>query len=144
MRAMSTIPMRLGPGERSGRHCRDHRPHSVFSRWGSGDARSGTSVALRSSCASWRYARQSTQRPVPERMRHPAKAVRPTGTEPVEGLDPLLSADQVAQIVGVGVDYIWALCRANEIPHLRFGRVKRFRRSAIHQWLERREQGQRG
>jgi excisionase family DNA binding protein len=64
-----------------------------------------------------------------------------TATAQPSGLDPLLTADQVAQLVGVRVDYIWALCRANEIPHLRFGRFKRFRRSAILEWLEQREQG---
>lgn len=75
------------------------------------------------------------------RMRVPATAVRPIAAERVAGLDSLLSAEEVARIVGVRVDYIWALCRADEIPHLRFGRVKRFRRSAIAEWLERREQG---
>ncbi len=75
-------------------------------------------------------------------MSHPATAALPAATEQVAGLDPLLSADEVAQVVGVRVDYIWALCRANEIPHLCFGRVKRFRRSAIMEWLERREQGE--
>jgi len=74
-------------------------------------------------------------------MSVPATAVRPIAAERVAGLDSLLSAEEVARIVGVRVDYIWALCRADEIPHLRFGRVKRFRRSAIAEWLEWREQG---
>ena len=81
------------------------------------------------------------QRAASGRMSPPATAVRPIAAERVAGLDSLLSAEEVARIVGVRVDYIWALCRADEIPHLRFGRVKRFRRSAIAEWLERREQG---
>lgn len=59
-------------------------------------------------------------------------------------MDRLLTAEAVAEIVGLRVDYIWALCRANEIPHLRFGRIKRFRRSAVLEWLEQREQGRAG
>lgn len=75
-------------------------------------------------------------------MSRPATDDRPLPADQGPGLDPLLTADQVAEVVGVRVDYIWALCRADEIPHLRFGRVKRFRRSAIVAWLEQREEGQ--
>lgn len=53
----------------------------------------------------------------------------------------LIDAEEVARILGVRVDYVWALCRAEQIPHLCFGRVKRFRRSAIERWLEVRERG---
>lgn len=53
----------------------------------------------------------------------------------------LLTADEVAEIVGLTVDYVWALCRSDEIPHIRFGRARRFRRAAILAWLEGREQG---
>jgi excisionase family DNA binding protein len=75
-------------------------------------------------------------------MRHSPTAVRPLSADEIPNIDPLLTAEEVAEVVGVRIDYIWALCRANEIPHLRFGRVKRFRRSAVMNWLERREQGQ--
>jgi excisionase family DNA binding protein len=77
-------------------------------------------------------------------MRHPPTAVRPLSADQIPSIDPLLTAEEVAEVVGVRVDYIWALCRANEIPHLCFGRVKRFRRSAVSEWLEKREQGKPG
>jgi excisionase family DNA binding protein len=53
----------------------------------------------------------------------------------------LIDAEEVARILGVGVDYVWALCRAEQIPHLCLGRVKRFRRPAIERWMDRRERG---
>jgi excisionase family DNA binding protein len=53
----------------------------------------------------------------------------------------LIDAEEVAQILKVRVDYVWALCRADQIPHQCFGRVKRFRRSAIERWMDRRERG---
>lgn len=56
-------------------------------------------------------------------------------------LPELIDAEEVARILGVRVDYVWALCREGAIPHLCFGRVKRFRRSAIKRWLEERERG---
>jgi excisionase family DNA binding protein len=53
----------------------------------------------------------------------------------------LIDAEEVARILKVRVDYVWALCRADQIPHQCFGRIKRFRRSAIEQWMDRRERG---
>jgi excisionase family DNA binding protein len=53
----------------------------------------------------------------------------------------LIDAEEVARILGVRVDYVWALCRADQIPHQCFGRVKRFRREAIERWMDRRERG---
>lgn len=54
-------------------------------------------------------------------------------------LGRLLTAEEVSEIVGLSVEYVWALCRREEIPHIRFGRAKRFRLSAILEWLEHRE-----
>jgi len=68
-------------------------------------------------------------------------APRQSPVDPLPEADRLLTAEAVAEIVGVRVDYIWALCRENEIPHLQFGRAKRFRRCAVLDWLEQREQG---
>lgn len=39
------------------------------------------------------------------------------------------------------VDYVWALCRRDQIPHLRFGRTLRFRQEAIDEWLRASEHG---
>ena len=56
----------------------------------------------------------------------------------------LLSADQVAAIIDMRPEYVYALARGDEIPHLRFGRTVRFRGEAIEQWLQERERGGRG
>jgi excisionase family DNA binding protein len=66
---------------------------------------------------------------------------RPIAADPLPEADRLLTAEVVAEMVGVTVDYIWALCRADEIPHLRLGRALRFRRSSVLKWIEEREQG---
>lgn len=55
--------------------------------------------------------------------------------------DRLLDAHDIARLIGMRVDYVWTLCRRDEIPHQRFGRTLRFRRSAIEEWLREREHG---
>jgi excisionase family DNA binding protein len=47
----------------------------------------------------------------------------------------LLTAEEVAEIIGMRVDYVYALARRGQIPHLRFGRTLRFRADAIEAWL---------
>lgn len=53
----------------------------------------------------------------------------------------LLTADEVAQILAMRVDYVYALSRRGQIPHLRFGRTLRFRAEAIETWLRAAERG---
>ena len=53
----------------------------------------------------------------------------------------LLTAEEVAQIIGMRVDYVYALSRRGQIPHLRFGRTLRFRAEAIEAWLGAEERG---
>jgi excisionase family DNA binding protein len=53
----------------------------------------------------------------------------------------LLTAHEVAEIIGMTVDYVYALSRRDGIPHLRFGRTLRFREEAIKRWLEASERG---
>lgn len=53
----------------------------------------------------------------------------------------LLSAEEVAEIIGMRVDYVYALSRSGQIPHLRFGRTLRFRSEAIEAWLRAAERG---
>jgi excisionase family DNA binding protein len=53
----------------------------------------------------------------------------------------LLNATDVAGMLGMRVDYIYALARRDEIPHLRFGRTLRFRSEAIEEWLRGAERG---
>jgi excisionase family DNA binding protein len=55
--------------------------------------------------------------------------------------DRLLTAEDVAQILGMRTDFIYRLAREGRIPHLRFGRTLRFRAEAIARWLEEEERG---
>jgi excisionase family DNA binding protein len=47
----------------------------------------------------------------------------------------LLQAEDIAAMLGVGKDWIYAEVRAGRIPHLRLGRHVRFRAEAIEAWL---------
>jgi excisionase family DNA binding protein len=48
----------------------------------------------------------------------------------------LLTAEEVAALLGIGVDWVWEQARKGRIPHIRLGRFRRFRRQAIEEWLE--------
>jgi excisionase family DNA binding protein len=47
----------------------------------------------------------------------------------------LLTAEEVAQRLGVTKHWVWEQARADRIPHLRLGRHLRFREEAIDAWL---------
>jgi excisionase family DNA binding protein len=47
----------------------------------------------------------------------------------------LLSADDVAAMLGIGRDWVYAEVRANRIPHIRLGRYVRFRAESIEEWI---------
>jgi excisionase family DNA binding protein len=47
----------------------------------------------------------------------------------------LLTADEVAAQLGVGVKWVWAQARAGAIPHVKLGRYRRFRPEAIDHWI---------
>jgi excisionase family DNA binding protein len=51
-------------------------------------------------------------------------------------MDKLLTADQVAELLGMKTDWVWAQARAGRIPHVRLGRYRRFRESAVEAWLQ--------
>lgn len=53
----------------------------------------------------------------------------------------LLTAEEVADRLGVGVKWVWAQARAGTIPHVRLGRYRRFRREAIDRWIADLEHG---
>jgi excisionase family DNA binding protein len=53
----------------------------------------------------------------------------------------LLTADDVAELLGVGKDWLYAEVRANRIPHVRLGRSVRFRAESIEQWIRELERG---
>lgn len=76
-----------------------------------------------------------------------AGRVRPTGRRalgvevpqapggPRSGIDPLLTADEVATLLRVTKAWVYAETRAKRIPHVPLGRYVRYRRSAVLQWL---------
>ena len=50
-------------------------------------------------------------------------------------MTPLLTAEDVAERLGVSKDWVWAQARAGAIPHIRLGRYCRFRAEAIEAWI---------
>jgi excisionase family DNA binding protein len=64
----------------------------------------------------------------PRRESIPIRAApRPTGS--------LLSAEDVAALIGMTKDWIYAETRAGRIPHVKLGRYYRYRRESIETWL---------
>ena len=53
----------------------------------------------------------------------------------------LLTAEQVADILGVPKAWVYAQSRADRIPTVRLGRYRRYRREAIDQWIAHLEAG---
>lgn len=47
----------------------------------------------------------------------------------------LLTAEEVADLLGMGVDWVWAETRAGRIPHVKLGRFYKYRRASIETWL---------
>jgi excisionase family DNA binding protein len=50
-------------------------------------------------------------------------------------MDRLLTAEELAERLGMKTDWVWAQARAGRIPHVRLGRYRRFRESAVEAWL---------
>lgn len=50
-------------------------------------------------------------------------------------MDRLLTAEEVAERLGMRTDWVWAQARAGRIPHVRLGRYRRFRESALEAWV---------
>jgi excisionase family DNA binding protein len=53
----------------------------------------------------------------------------------------LLTAEDVAAMLGMGTDWIYAQVRADRIPHVRLGRYVRFRAESIDEWICEQERG---
>ncbi len=51
----------------------------------------------------------------------------------------LLTADQVAEMLGVSRDWVYAETRAARMPHVRIGRYYRYWPSSIDAWLHEQE-----
>jgi excisionase family DNA binding protein len=48
----------------------------------------------------------------------------------------LLSAEEVAERLGVTKGWVWAQARNGHIPHVQLGRYRRFREDTLEEWLE--------
>lgn len=55
--------------------------------------------------------------------------------------DQLLHAEDVAAILGVSKDWVYAQVNMGKIPYVRLGRRVRFRRESIDAWIETLEHG---
>ncbi len=47
----------------------------------------------------------------------------------------LLTAEEVADMIGMGVDWVYAESRRGRIPTVKLGRYRRYRKEAIEAWL---------
>jgi excisionase family DNA binding protein len=56
-------------------------------------------------------------------------------------MDRLLTADELAERLGMKTEWVWAQARAGRIPHVRLGKYRRFRESAVEEWLRELESG---
>ncbi len=50
--------------------------------------------------------------------------------------DALLTAHQVAELLGVSAEYVWQLSREGRIPTVSLGRARRYRLESILRWIE--------
>lgn len=67
-----------------------------------------------------------------------------SATAPVAGSDALLNAAEVADLLGVPVSWVYQQSRLGRIPTVTLGRYRRYRRSAIAEWLDEIEARSRG
>ena len=56
-------------------------------------------------------------------------------------MERLLTADELAERLGMKTEWVWAQARAGRIPHVRLGRYRRFRESTVEAWLRDLETG---
>ena len=55
--------------------------------------------------------------------------------------DPMLDADQAAELLGISREWIYKMARRGELPYYRLGRAMRFRRSELDAFLEEARRG---
>lgn len=54
----------------------------------------------------------------------------------IENFEPLLSDEQVGQMLGLHPKTVQRLARRGEIPAVRIGRYWRYRATALNDWIE--------
>lgn len=50
--------------------------------------------------------------------------------------EPLLSAEEVAKLLGVDTAYVYSQARAGKIPSIKLGKYRRFSPAQVRKWLE--------
>jgi excisionase family DNA binding protein len=68
-------------------------------------------------------------------MHHATASDAPHAT-PIPSPNDLLTARDVATMLGVTTDWVYAQSRRRRIPTITLGRYRRYRRRAILEWLE--------
>jgi excisionase family DNA binding protein len=71
----------------------------------------------------------------PAALRSLRVAAEPTPGGQRAGIDALLTADEVAEMLQVTKAWVYAETRAKRIPHVPLGRYVRYRRTAVLQWI---------
>jgi excisionase family DNA binding protein len=56
-------------------------------------------------------------------------------------IERLLTADEVAHVLGVHANYVYDLANHGDLPSLKFGGNRRFRLSELEEWLDRQREG---
>lgn len=51
----------------------------------------------------------------------------------------VLNAEEVAEMLGMNVSWVYAETRAGRLPHIKLGRFNRYRRETIEEWLKEQE-----
>jgi len=64
-------------------------------------------------------------------------AIDPRHSAPQKNANSLLTAEQVAQLLGVPVSWVYEQSRRGRIPTVTLGRYRRYRLAAIEDWLQR-------
>jgi excisionase family DNA binding protein len=73
---------------------------------------------------------------VPSPQTTPAPVVPGACDEGEPEVEPLLTAIEVAEILGVHPNYVWAEAKRGRIPSISIGRNRRFRREDLERWID--------
>ena len=67
----------------------------------------------------------------------PASSLGTANAPAASPIDPdrLLTFKEAMDLLNVGRQFLWQQCNAGKVPHLRLGRLIRFRRSSLLTWL---------
>lgn len=64
-------------------------------------------------------------------------------TEPARHIEPLIGADEAADILGMGVEWVRAEARAGRLPAYRWGKYWKFNPGELRAWVRGHAEGPR-